>query len=237
MDEDDLREICLKELPLAFYKGMVDGISGVYKEAEGLAFKTPSWGSEQANYILPHFRLILFENLLKTTAESCGIYAVPTDNISKNYSYTLVRSNRLVITSSAVEGRQELPRKSVFRNQLCSMNDFLNRPTLTNLYAVSDVFNPAGLYAPNEIYCIILHGKSYKKTADGKWITDAGKYGFLRLAFLNESMTEYAANFDFFELYTQALARLDSTHRTLDDRAIPKLKDRDDQGDRKENKQ
>lgn len=229
MTEDSLRQICLQEIPLSFYKGLAEGSDSVYKEADAMAFRTPSWSKSQGNYIAPHLRLILFESLLETTAKAAGLVAVPTENVSKNYKYTLVRANRLVLTASSVEGRNELPRESVFRNQLCEANAFLNSPYIPNLYEAS---HPTSLYARQEIYGIILHGKSYVKTDNDEWITDAGRFSFLRLAFMDEAMEKFIANFDVYELCTQAMSLKDQ--RDVQDRATPRLKGQDDQNDRKD---
>lgn len=224
MVADDLREICLNDIPLSFYKSMADGIDRVYKESEDMAHNTPVWDAEGATYIAPYLRLVVFERLLHESAKASGMIAVKKRNVSRNYPYTLARAKRLVLTASAVEGRNELPRRAVFRDQLSEMNAFLNAPTLPSLFGNAEVFNPTGLYAPKEVYGIILHGKSFVKTADGKRMTDSGRHGFLRLAFMNDEMTEYAANFDFFELYTQALARNDAQLAQIEDKAVPKLR-------------
>lgn len=34
MTEDSLRQICLQEIPLSFYKGLAEGSDSVYKEAD-----------------------------------------------------------------------------------------------------------------------------------------------------------------------------------------------------------
>lgn len=224
MSEDELREVCLDDLPLSFYKEMVEGVNGVYKEADAVAYNTPSWGESQGDYIAPHLRLILFENLFHRSAEKSQIIAASTPNVANNYRYTLVRSNRLVLTASCVDGKKELPRPSVFRSHLADINSFLNKPTLPATFIGETMLYPVELYAPDEIYGVILHGKSYIKTKEGKWIKDAGKNGFMRIAFMNEDMTEYAANFDFFVLYTQAMARRDALNSQVEDKAVPKLK-------------
>ncbi len=224
MSDDELKEICLKDLPISFYKQMVEGVDGVYKEADGIAYNTPSWDETQGEYIEPHLRLILFENLFYQSANNSQMIATVTANAANNYRYILARSKRLVLTACCVDGKQELPRRSVFRSQLADMNTFLNKPTLPATSLGELMLLPAELYAPNEIYGVILHGKSFIKTKDGKWIKDAGKNGFMRIAFMNEDMTEYAANFNFSDLYTEALALQDAGISQIEDKAVPKLK-------------
>lgn len=42
MTEDSLRQICLQEIPLSFYKGLAEGSDSVYKEADAMAFRFAS---------------------------------------------------------------------------------------------------------------------------------------------------------------------------------------------------
>ena len=224
MTESELREICLTDLPLNFFRQITDGIERIYQEADALAYNTPTWSEIQGEYIEPHLRLILFENLLFQSATNSQMIAISKPNITKNYSYTMIRSHRLILTANSVDGKNEIPRKSVYRRQLAEVNAFLTQPTIQFTLFNDKPIYPIELYQPNEIYGVILHGKSYIKLDNGQWIKDEGKNAFIRLAFMDKEMKQFAANFDFRELYTEAVARYDSIQSQIEDKAVPTLK-------------
>ena len=179
-NEADLEQVFFEAFPDEFLRNLIRLLGHSYKAAHDKC--RAEYPYSEAHDLRPHLRRADIErNVRDLTTRYAEIEADAEPNPRKTSFYTLVSSNRIVLTLSAVAHPKILVRRAHFRDtyaQTSQLHLFKKRQE-----------PPPGA----KIYALLLHGPDRK---------DPSRPAFMQVAFPDKKLTRYLYAIDLFARYS-----------------------------------
>jgi len=164
----DPRPTFLARIPDELLEAVGLGVDDSYGEA---ARHCQEFQTAQAKDLYPYYRRTLIDDRLLAIGKRFGIEARSVLNTIGNCSHVELEHEGIVLTCSAVESGNAVPREAIFREQLASSSQI-------ELFPESNPVIPAH----PKLYAILIHNGLSHKTEHP---------AFLRIAFPDRECKEY----------------------------------------------
>lgn len=206
----NLREYLDANVPSEFLKDLIRFTYKAYKDAK-TEIKDHEYSTGPAKNLYPYVRWCKLDDYCLALRKYAGFETSSEENTIKNSYYTLVKSNAIKLTVSAVKSRKDVPRQSLFRNDHASCQSHFSINN-NGQFEIVDI----SAKKDEPVYAFVVHGPINQ--------TEPHTPGFIGIGFPDAECKKYLDYVDLCAKYPDVVEEiLRQDVENIPDTATPKI--------------